>query len=52
MLDMIAQSMIWTSTYGIFILLTIGAVATIPHPVSIAWLCWTALFTYHLIRRN
>ena len=50
MLDLLGRSMVWISTYGVFILLTLGALMTLPHPISIAWLCWTALFTYSLIK--
>ena len=52
MLDLLARSMIWTSTYGLMILLTIGAIVTLPNPISLIWLCWVAYLSYQLIYKE
>ena len=52
MLDLLARGMIWTSTYGLMILLTIGAIITLPNVISMVWLCWVAYLSYELITKE
>ena len=49
MLDLLARGMIWTSTYGLMILLTIGAIITLPNVISVIWLCLVVYLSYQLI---
>ena len=49
MLDLLARSMIWTSTYGLMILLTIGAIITLPNVISVIWLWWVVYLSYQQI---
>ena len=49
MLDLLARGMIWTATYGLMILLTLGAIITLPNVISVIWLCWVVYLSYQLI---
>jgi len=50
--NLIANFMIWCTTYGIFLLMLVGSLLTFPSPVSFIGIAFIVFAIYHGLRKD